>query len=195
MYPRNLIVVDASTFVIHGVPGMSRKLADVIPIRLDKDLQVKLKRLADKHGRTRSDEMRAGLNHWTRLHQKPEQHVHLLAVLVVLLVSRIERKSGKRWLDDLVTALAIRQQIAQLIEHFGPPFNFTEQPEVPANLASTVGELIATLEGLRPVPGVPAVGEGVFRDQEMLSWIIRDLGSAGWERNQAWERNRAKRGK
>jgi len=176
---------------------MGRSLPDVIPIRLDKDLQAKLKRLADKRGRTRSDEMRAGLNHWTRLHQKPEQHVHLLAALITLLITRIEHKTNKRWLDDPATARAIREQIAQLIEHFGPPYNHDEQPDVPADVASTASQLIAVVEGLRPILGVPAVGEGVFADQEILSWMIRDLDavSAGFTRNRAWEINRAKKGK
>jgi hypothetical protein len=176
---------------------MGRSLPDVIPIRLDKDLQAKLKRLADKNGRTRSDEMRQGLKYWTRLHQKPEQHVHLLAALITLLITRIERKTNKRWLDDLVTARAIREQIVFLIEHFGPPFNTNEQPDVPADVASTASQLIAVLEGLRPILGVPAVGEGVFADQEILSWMILDLNavSAGFTRNRAWELNRAKKGK
>src|SRR5215813_14817468 len=108
---------------------MARSLPDVIPIRLDKDLQAKLKRQADKNGRTRSDEMRQGLKHWVRLHQKPQQHVHLLAALITLLITRIERKTNKRWLDDLVTARAIREQIVQLIEHFGPPFNISRSEE------------------------------------------------------------------
>src|SRR5215510_2200158 len=154
---------------------MGRSLPDVIPIRLDKDLQTKLRRLADKNGRTRSDEMRAGLNHWTRLHQRPELHVHLLAALITLLITRIEHKTGKRWLDDLVTARAIREQIVQLIEHFGLPYNVDEQPDVPADVADTVWQLIGVLEGLRPILGVPAAGEGIFADQEMLSWMIRDL--------------------
>jgi len=173
---------------------MSRKLADVIPIRLDKDLQGKLRRQADQHGRTRSDEMRAGLNHWIRLHQKPELHVHLLAALITLLITRIEGKTGKKWLDDLATARAIREQIVQLIEHFGPPFNVAEQPDIPTEVASTASQLIAVLEGLRPILGVPAVGEGLFADQEMLSWMIQDLDtvSAGFKRNRAWELNRAK---
>jgi len=176
---------------------MGRTLPDVIPIRLDKDLQAKLKRQANKKGWTRSDEIRAALKHWTRLHQKPEQHVHLLAALITLLITRIELKTNKRWLDDLVTARAIREQIVQLIEHFGPPFNISEQPHVPADVASTASQLIAVLEGLRPILGVPAVGEGVFADQEILSWMIRDLDavSAGFTRNQAWIRSRTKKEK
>src|SRR5262245_13003475 len=168
---------------------MSRKLADVIPIRLDKDLQTKLRRLADKNGRTRSDEMRAGLNHWTRLHQRPELHVHLLAALITLLITRIEHKTGKRWLDDLVTARAIREQIVQLIEHFGLPYHVDAQPHVPADVPVTVEPFVGVRDGLRQSLGVPAAGEGIFADQDMLSWMIRDLDavSAGFKRNRAWE--------
>src|SRR5262245_56661971 len=130
---------------------MGRSLPDVIPIRLDKDLQAKLKRLADKRGRTRSDEMRAGLNHWTRLHQKPVQHVHLLAALITLLITRIEHKTNKRWLDDPATARAIREQTVFLIEHFGTPFNTNEQPDVPADVASTAAELIDLTDDARRI--------------------------------------------
>jgi|SRR5215469_7537875 len=183
-----------------GRPPIDRQGSVIAQVRFTQDDWKRIEAVASKYasnGKSNASKViRAAVRHWLRLHQKPEQHVHLLAALITLLITRIELKTNKQWLNDLVTARAVREQIAQLIEHFGPPFNTNEQPDVPADVASTASQLIAVLEGLRPILGAPAVGAGVFADQEILSWMIRDLDavSAGFTRNQAWIRSRTKKG-
>src|SRR5262249_61321686 len=97
---------------------MGRTLPDVIPIRLDKDLQAKLKQLADKNGRTRSDEMRHALKHWTRLLERPEMHIGVLTCFIAILVRRIEARTGKTWLNDPATRGGVREEVSRLIEWF-----------------------------------------------------------------------------
>jgi len=153
---------------------MARSLPDVIPIRLDKDLQARLKRLADKNGRTRSDEMREGLKYWTRLLEKPKIHVGALICFIAILVRRIEAHTGKTWLSDPATGAAVREEVSRLIECFIPEEK--EPPVISPELRQITQDLIVIFAHLCREPGLAPVHVG--DDWGALAVIAKDLGPA-----------------
>jgi len=140
-----------------------------------------------KHKRDRSQEIRAAIGHWLRLFEKPERHVGALVCLIALLVKRIERRTGRRWIDDALTGDVVRKAIERLIFHFAP--TPAKPVTVPSDLDGITGELITIAENLCPQPGLPDVPPNLFGDDwAPLALIVRDIGS-GWERNRAaWQR-------
>jgi|SRR5215813_9572216 len=153
---------------------MGRSLPDVIPIRLDKDLQAKLKRLADKNDRTRSDEMRAGLKYWTRLLEKPEMHIGALTCFIAILVRRIEAHTGKTWLSDPATGAAVREEVGRLIECFIPEAK--EPPVILPELRQITHDLIVIIAHLCREPQLAPVH--AEDDWGALAVIAKDLGPA-----------------
>jgi Arc/MetJ-type ribon-helix-helix transcriptional regulator len=158
---------------------IGKEPAGLVPIRLPKDLQQAIERVAVKHKRSRSAEIRDALRYWVGRERHPERHVRLLTVLIALLIGRIERATGRRWNNDPLTAQAVREQVERLIGHFAPAS--AEPLIVPAEISKIVSELIVTLEFLA-TPGVPALE--AFGDQEEFERLIADVGS-GWSRNKA----------
>jgi predicted transcriptional regulator len=153
---------------------MGRSLPDVIPIRLDKDLQANLKRLADKNGRTRSDEMRQGLKYWTRLLERPEMHIGALTCLIAILVRRIEARTGKTWLNDPATGVAVHEEVGRLIECFIPEAK--EPPVISPELRQITYDLIVIFGHLCREPQLAPVHAG--DDWGALAVIAKDLGPA-----------------
>src|SRR5262245_37641739 len=153
---------------------MGRTLPDVIPIRLDKDLQAKLKQLADKNGRTRSDEMRHALKHWTRLLERPEMHIGVLICVIAILVRRIEARTGKTWLNDPATGAAVREEVCRLIECFIPEAK--EPPATLPELRQITNDLIAMILHIYREPQLAPSHAG--DDWEALARIAKDLGPA-----------------
>ena len=153
---------------------MARSLPDVIPIRLDKDLQARLKRLADKNGRTRSDEMREGLKYWTRLLEKPKMHVGALICFIAILVRRIEARTGKTWLNDPATGEAVREEVSRLIECFIPEKK--EPSAISPELRQITQDLIVIFVDLCREPELASVRAG--DDWGALAVIAKDLGPA-----------------
>ena len=153
---------------------MARSLPDVIPIRLDKDLQARLKRLADKNGRTRSDEMREALKYWTRLLEKPKMHVGVLICSIAILVRRIEAHTGKTWLSDPATGAAVREEVSRLIECFIPKEK--KPPAISPELQRITQDLIVIFTHLCQEPELTPVHAG--DDWAALAAIAKDLGPA-----------------
>ena len=153
---------------------MGRSLPDVIPIRLDKDLQAKLKRLADKNGRTRSDEMRHALKHWTRLLERPEMHIGVLTCFIAILVRRIEARTGKTWLSDPATGAAVREEVSRLIECFIPEAK--EPPVISPELRQITYDLIVIIAHLCREPQLAPLH--AKDDWGALAVIAKDLGPA-----------------
>ena len=168
-------------------PGAGRKPVDpqgsvVAPVRFTRDDWEAINRLAKKHGRKRSKEIREAVHHWRRRLEKPELHVGALTCLIAILVKRIEQKTGRKWLDDPLTGAAVRENVEHLIFHFAP--SPAEPIVVPPEL-QVWGELVTMAEMLDPVPGIPTVPAELWGgDWATLAVIIKDLGS-GWLRNRA----------
>jgi len=162
---------------------IGKEPAALVPIRLPKDLQQAIERLAVKHKRSRSAEIRDALRYWVGRERHPERHVRLLTVLIALLIGRIERATGRRWNNDPLTAQAVREQVERLIGHFAPAS--AEPLVVPAEISKIVSELIVTLEFLA-TPGVPALE--AFGDQEEFERLIADPGSGSSRNKAVWLR-------
>jgi hypothetical protein len=161
--------------------------SDTVVLRIEPNLLDKIGRLAKKHGRDRSKEIRAAVRHWLQLYEKPAWHVSALTCLIAILMRRIEAHTGKRWLDDPITGAAVHQQIERLIYHFAP--TPAEPVVIPPELDGVVWQLITIAENLHPRPGVPEIPAEVFGEEwVVLARIIQDLGS-GWDRNKGvWQK-------
>jgi hypothetical protein len=164
-----------------GRPPIDRRGSVIAQVRFTRDDWERIGRLAKKHGRDASKEIREAVHYWGRLLQKPERHIGVLICLIAILVRRIEARTGKKWIDDPVTGTYVCKLVEQLIFHFAP--TPAEQVAVPPDIESIVFELITILENLLPPPGVPEVPAELFGEEwATLALIAKDLGS-GWQRN------------
>jgi hypothetical protein len=156
-----------------GRKGLHPDGSDVVVLRIEPDLLEKIGRLAKKHGRDRSKEIRAALRFWVSLYRKDTLHVGELTCLIEMLVHDIERRTGKRWIDDARTGNAVRELVERLIFHLAPTPTkpLTVEPEISSVLAS----LLARYEGQQ-------YDHRIDDRTQALAILLRDLGS-GWQRN------------
>ena len=174
-------------------PGGGRKSlspdgSDVVMLRIEPDLLKKVERLAEKHRRDRSKEIRAALRFWTSIYRKETVHAAELATLIEMLVLDIERYTGKRWMDDPATGTYVRVLIEQLIFHLAPTPK--DRPPVPPltpelSLPPDIGDILTFL--LMRYEHQEYDDRVHDRSQE-LAIFLRDLGS-GFRRNiKTWTR-------
>jgi hypothetical protein len=166
--------------------------AVVVPVRFTQDDWQAIKRAAKEYGSSASAEIRLAVDHWLQRYKKPRLHTSALTGAIEILVSWIEARTKKRWVDDALTGAAVRENVEILIFHFIPAT--TEPTPVPREL-QVVWELIAVMEGLAPPedPNVPRVPvEMMGGEWQALARIIRDIGS-GWVRNRAVWLNKGER--
>jgi hypothetical protein len=173
-------------------PGAGRKPLDpdgavIAPIRFTRKNWQRVERLAKRHKRSCASEIRIAVGYWGQLIHKPDElWISALILFIALLIKRVEARTGRKWIEDPLTGVAVREGVKDLIFHFAPAS--AEPVTVPPELASISGELITIAENLYPRPGIPAVPAAAFGDEwEALALIIKDLGS-GWQRNRSiWE--------
>jgi predicted transcriptional regulator len=176
--------------------GAGRKPLDpsgsnIVPVRIPIDLQRSIERLAKKHGRKRSEVIRSALKHWVGRHQIRALHTEALTCAIALLADRIESATGKKWIEDAATGVALREQVGVLIYNFAP--TPAEPVTVPPEAANVVGNVITMIEATASMQGLCAV---MFSDDRGLSEILQDLArppphglGLGWQRNAAvWQR-------
>jgi len=169
-----------------GRPPIDRQGSVIAQVRFTQDDWKAIEALASKHKGNASKsnvskEIRAAVHYWLRLLEKPKMHVGALTCFIALLVRRIEARTGKKWLEDPATGVAVAKLTEQLIFHFAP--TPAEPLTVSAELESIVGELITIAENLSPRPGVPEMRPELFGDEwAVLARIVKDMGS-GWDRN------------
>ena len=166
-------------------PGGGRKPLDphgvVAPVRFTADDWKAIKRLASRHSRAASKEIRAAVHYWLRLLEKPEQHIGALILLIAILVRRIEAHTGRKWNEDPLTGAAVREYVERLIFHFAP--TPTERIVVPPEIENIAFGLVSVAEDLHPKSGVPQMPLALLsEDWAALALIVQDLGS-GWQRN------------
>jgi hypothetical protein len=169
-----------------------------VMVRLKPDLQRALESLAKRHNRDLSKEIRDALYYWLLRSGKPALHVGSLTSLIEVLVNRIEEWTKKRWIDDPLTGVAVREQLDRLIRHLAPKPN--KPVTVPRALSHIVDGIIALTEMVqrtshKELPGlfihVEASGSGPIVAEEglVLARIMEDLGR-GLERNRAARRHK-----
>jgi hypothetical protein len=164
-----------------GRPPIDRQGSVIAQVRFTQDDWKAIEALASKHKSNASKEIRAAVHYWLRLLEKPKMHVGALICFIAILVRRIEARTGKKWLEDPATGVAVAKLTEQLIFHFAP--TPAEPLTVPFKLESIVGELITVAENLAPRPGVPEMRPELFGDEwVVLARIVKDMGS-GWDRN------------
>jgi hypothetical protein len=81
-----------------------------------------LDRAAEKNDRSLSQEVERRLRDSIRndLSRDRRPHVRALGEAFMLMILGVERRTGRRWLDDAFTAASIRHGLNFLISHFGP---------------------------------------------------------------------------
>ena len=182
-----------------------RARSAVVKVRLTPDLHRALKKLAERNDWDLSKEIRDALYYWLLRSGKPQHHIGSLTSFIELLVTQIEQRSKKRWNHDVVTGVAVREQVDRLIFHLAP--KPTESVTVPPDL-DVVGGIIALAElarhYLQQFPHLranPPEKEAVVRDSappferivaldsSVLTRIMEDLGGA-LERNQPRRRHK-----
>ena len=87
--------------------------------RITPETRAELERSAQEQGRSLSQEVEFRLKAFVGQTRKPA-HIRSLAKAVSLLVTQIEQKTGRRWLNDPFTADAARQGIAALLARISP---------------------------------------------------------------------------
>lgn len=168
-----------------GRPPIDRQGSVIAQVRFTQDDWKRIEALASKHasnGKSNaSKEIREAVCYWLRLLEKPKMHIGALTSFIAILVRRIEARTGKKWLEDPATGVAVAKLTERLIFHFAP--TPAEPLTVPPELESIVGELITIAENLSPRPGVPKMQPELFGDEwVVLARIVDALGS-GWDRN------------
>src|SRR5215813_13328813 len=155
-----------------GRPPIDRQGSVIAQVRFTQDDWKAIEALASKHKSNASKEIRAAVHYWLRLLEKPKMHIGALICFIALLVRRIEAHTGKKWLEDPATGVAVAKLTEQLIFHFAP--TPAKPLTVPPELESIVGELITVAENLSPRPGVPEMRPELFGDEwAVLARIVK----------------------
>ncbi len=167
-------------------PGGGRKPLDPkgkvdVFIRLPLKLGADIDRLAKKHRRKRPAEIRAALMAWCRRHFRYEPHIEALIAAIGLVADGVERRTGKKWNEDLVTGAALREEVDRLISHFAP--RAPEPPVIPDDVGGVGGFVIALIENAQEERyGLPRYVDDAFYVDDGMWPLLRDLGS-GYKRN------------
>jgi hypothetical protein len=161
-------------------PGAGRKpldpQEDSIPVaaRLTKDEWEAISRVASKHNRTLSREIREAVKYWNRILERPAQHIGALTYLITLLVKRIEQHTGRKWIEDPTTGAFVREEVGFLIEALAPAIK--ERPVIPPEVRQITLDLVETVCLLHREPELQAAFVG--EDWTALLMLAKDLGGA-----------------
>jgi len=165
-------------------PGGGRKPSSdptkVVMVRIPESLLNEVERIAEKNGSNRAVEIRRAITFWARRHRREGIHVEALCAMVGQLATEIERRTGKRWIDDPVTGAAVREEVERLIDHFAP---IPPQPLTVPHELKLAGFIITLIEGAAVPPGLPQHIAYEWPGGEYAR-LFADLGS-GWKRNRA----------
>jgi hypothetical protein len=94
--------------------GPFRGKSATLTTRITPETRAELERSAQEQGRSLSQEVEARLRYFAKQNQGPP-HIRSLAQAAALLVAAIERRTGKRCVDDAFTAEAVRQATSALL--------------------------------------------------------------------------------
>jgi hypothetical protein len=142
-----------------------------VMVRVRPALRRALQVLAEKHhGGNLSREIKLALRHWVERHEIRQIHNSALATAIAVLADRIERSTGKKWIDDSVTREVVREHVERLVSHLLPP---TSEPvAVPAGIREDAGLLLSLLIHSM---GSPRFMGTVIIDDPGLATILQDL--------------------
>ena len=147
--------------------------ARVVPVRIPQKLLVSIKRLAKKHDRTFSAEIRKALQRWDERHEIQQVHNTALGTAVSVLADRIEVITGKKWIDDAPTREVVRDRIERLVSHVLSPIS--KVTNVPAEIKEDADLVLSLLMHAMPRPGSPRFAGMVIIDDRGLANIMEDL--------------------
>jgi hypothetical protein len=148
----------------------------VVSARISKNLWESLQDLAKQHGQTPlaqtiSAEVGRALQFWVNRHK--QLHNSALAHTISLLADRIERLTGRSWMDHPPTGELVREHVERLIAHFLSPL--AGPVTVSAEVREHAGILLALLIHAIPRPGSRRFEGTVIVDDPELALLINDL--------------------
>jgi hypothetical protein len=150
-------------------------------VRVRMDVLIQIDRLAKRQGKDRSHVVRNALHFWVGQFRPATAHTGELAWMIQMLIEDIERRTGKKWINDPLTGTAVRELVERLIYHLAPA---PAKPlTVPPEISDALNHLIIRFES--PDYSWPM--------DEALDLLRRDLGS-GFQRNRKVWLKRNKKG-
>ena len=152
---------------------------EFFPSRMSKIMREKLKQLADRRGTEMSTELRNAVSSHLRRGalridgKMRSAHTEAFARAVAVLADRIEEVTGKRWIDDPLTAQLVRERVGMLVAHIilAPP-----QPiAAPAEITEAADLVLTLLKAAVWRPGSPRLAGMVVIDDADLATAVSDL--------------------
>jgi hypothetical protein len=159
-------------------PGSKKEPEPVISARISRNLWKSLQDLAKQHGQipsaqTISAEVGRALEFWVKRHESPQLHNSTLAYTISLLADRIERLTGRSWMDHAPTREVVREHVERLVAYLLLPL--AGPVTVPAEVKEDAGVLLALLIHAIPRPGSRRLAGTVIVDDPDLAMLTNDL--------------------
>ena len=108
-------------------PGAGRKprgefkgKSATLTTRITPETRTAMERAARKSGRSLSQEVERRLNDSVRNERNRRSDVRALAEAIAIVAEKVEKATGKHWLQDAFTGEALRRGIEVLVRHFAP---------------------------------------------------------------------------
>ena len=190
-------------------PGAGRKprgefkgKSATLTTRITPETRTAMERAARKSGRSLSQEVERRLNDSVRNERNRRSDVRALAEAIAIVAEKVEKATGKHWLQDAFTGEALRGGIETLVRHFAPHSARVIPPKVEEAAARVLPEAserdrsptrIGEIEAFKVITMIEFFWgqdknyvQRVVRSDELYRYlqILRDLGS-GAERTQA----------
>ena len=189
-------------------PGAGRKprgdftgKTATLTTRITAETRAAMERAAQKSGRSLSQEVERRLNDSVRNERNRRYDVRALAEAIAIVAEKVEKATGKHWLQDAFTGEALRGGIETLVRHFAPHSARVIPPKVEEAAARVLPEAserdrsptrIGEIEAFKVITMIEFFWgqdknyvQRVVRSDELYRYlqILRDLGS-GAERTQ-----------
>ena len=143
-----------------------------------------------RSGRSMSQEAEFHLRESLGRDRRRQQHIIELGEMVMRIAQAIEKRSGKRWINDAATGEALRRAIDFAVLHFAPRWAPPQGKNSldPAELGTfEAGMLISRIEGVPEPPRVRWPRGAEYPEEWHSYWRILQAFGSGAKRNRpAW---------
>jgi hypothetical protein len=115
------------------------------------------------------------VKYWLQLTQYPQLHVAALALVISVLIKKIEARTRRKWIEGPATGAAVREEVGHLLDSLVPEAK--ERPVILPELRQIARDLMVIIAHLYQEPQSAPVFAG-DDDWAALKVIAKDLGSA-----------------
>lgn len=109
----------------------------MLNVRIRPDTKAELAALAERHGRSTSQELQSAIADWARTFNQSRIHIAALAEAVTTVAEETERITKQRWTDDAFTGAALAQAINIVVQRY-IPHSLLEEPTPPPDMSLNV---------------------------------------------------------